>query len=73
MEILNRNIDRYLNFGNRKIALANMIREGISPNEYKDPCHHGIRTNDRPLIKNKNLKSDLYIFAIRQIKIICNK
>ena len=66
-------IETPLSLGNKNIALEKTIKEVISPNEYRDPCHHGIRTNDSPLIKNKKLKSDLYNFAIRQIKIICNK
>ena len=49
----------FLNFGNRNIALRKIITDGNSPNEYKDPCHQGIRTIDNPVIKNRKLKSFL--------------
>ena len=52
-------MDNFLNFGNRNIALRKIITDGNSPNEYKDPCHQGIRTIDNPVIKNRKLKSFL--------------
>ena len=51
MERQNNIIDVFLNFGKRNIAFTKTKVDGISPIEYKLPCHQGTRINIKAVDK----------------------
>ena len=45
-------------------AFTNNIEDGISPIEYKDPCHHGIKIRENPENRSKKFFSNLNTLII---------
>ena len=59
IDTLKRIRESFLYFGNKKIAFVKINIDGISPIEYKLPCHHGISTIKNPVVRIKKLTSTL--------------
>ena len=58
---------------NKKVAFTKTIVAGISPIEYKEPCHQGIKKIEKLDISIRKYFFDLYALVIRIKKTSCNK